>query len=166
MPNPSLVHRVLSAARRWALTAVPVVLAAAQSAASRAPVSTEVMAGDRAAQACFDSMSDGSLGRLTVSPRAVIMDANAALVAQAALVSQHISQAARAALGGVGDSLPAGDAFGVWRESEFDYREFIDTSRELVLRTRFRPARIGGCTIRQLVHLSFKYGGRNAPSSP
>lgn len=46
------------------------------------------------------------------------------------------------------------------------YREFIDASRDRVLRTRFRPARIGGCTIRQLVHLSFNYIGRNPTSSP
>jgi len=43
------------------------------------------------------------------------------------------------------------------------YREFIDASRNVVMRETFRPARIGGCVIRQVVHLSFDYLPRQNP---
>ena len=43
------------------------------------------------------------------------------------------------------------------------YREFIDASRSVVMRETFRAARIGGCVIRQVVHLSFDYLPRQNP---
>jgi hypothetical protein len=45
------------------------------------------------------------------------------------------------------------------------YREFIDASRSVVMRETFRAARIGGCVIRQVVHLSFDYLPRKKPAS-
>jgi len=43
------------------------------------------------------------------------------------------------------------------------YREFIDASRNVVMREAFHLARIGGCVIRQVVHLSFDYLPRQNP---
>jgi hypothetical protein len=86
-------------------------------AASQAPAAVAVMPDDRAGKACLDSLSDASMDRVTVFQHAVLADTNSAIQAQAALVSQHIADAARAALGGGGDSVPAGDALGVWRQS-------------------------------------------------
>lgn len=44
------------------------------------------------------------------------------------------------------------------------YREFIDASRDALMRETFRPARIGGCVIRQVVHVSFDYLPRKKPA--
>lgn len=45
------------------------------------------------------------------------------------------------------------------------YHEFIDATRDVVLRERFRPARIGGCVIRQVVNLSYDYVPRRKAAS-
>lgn len=79
--------------------------------------STGVMADDRAAHVCLDTLSDANLTRVTVSQRAVLTETDPAVLAQSALASQHIAAAARVALGSAGDSLPAGNALGVWRQS-------------------------------------------------
>lgn len=91
-------------------------LASPRAARSHAP-SAGVMAGDRAGHACLDTLSDASLSRVIVSQRAVLTETNPAVLSQSALISQHIALAARAALGAAGDSLPAGNTLGVWRQS-------------------------------------------------
>lgn len=101
---------------RSGIAALLIGLAAPPAAASQAP-SAGVMADDRAGQACLDTLSDANLTRVTVSQRAVVAETNPAVLTQSALISQHIAAAARAALGGVGDSLPAGTELGVWHQS-------------------------------------------------
>jgi hypothetical protein len=101
---------------RLGAAALIMVLTVASGAASQAP-SAGVMAEDRAGHACLDTLSDANLTRVIVSQRAVLTETNPAILTQGALVSQHIASAARAALGGAGDSLPVGNALGVWRQA-------------------------------------------------
>jgi hypothetical protein len=114
---PRNVHPTCSATRRCSVAGLLLVLVLPGLAASQAPAAVAVMPDDRAGKACLDTLSDASLARVTVFQHAVLADTNSAIQAQIALVSQHIAEAARAALGGVGDSVPAGDALGVWRQS-------------------------------------------------
>lgn len=117
MPNNRTVGSISALAfRRFGTAALVALLAVPRVAASQAaPVA--VMADDRAGRACLDTLLDAGLSRLTVFQHAVVADTSAALVAQVGLVSEHIADAARAALGGAGDSVPAGDTLGVWRTS-------------------------------------------------
>ncbi len=98
------------------MAALLLVAAIPMAAVSQAS-SGGVMADARAGHACLDTLSDANLSRVTVSQHAVMTETNPAVVTQTALISQHIAVAARTALGGAGDSLPAGNALGVWRQS-------------------------------------------------
>ena len=109
-PSVSPSRLPLGVAALMLLLAVPV-------AASAQAASSGVMADDRAGRACLDTLSDANLTRVTVSQRAILMETNPAVLAQAALISQRIAATARAALGGVGDALPAANALGVWRQA-------------------------------------------------
>jgi hypothetical protein len=109
-------HSRTSIARLLGSAVLMMVCAWPAVAASQA-ASAGVTADDRAGQACLDTLSDASLSRVIVSQRAVLTETNAAVLTQSALISQHIAAAARTALGGVGDSLPAGNELGVWRQS-------------------------------------------------
>jgi cell division protein FtsB len=109
-PSRSIILRTILAASLQ-------LLVAAHTAASQSAAAVAVMADDIGARACLDSLSDASLGRVTVFQHAVVQDTNSALSAQVGLVSQHIADRARAALGSSGDSIPDGAALGVWRVS-------------------------------------------------
>ena len=102
--------------RQWVCWAVALLSAIPAAAVSQSS-STGVMADDRAAHVCLDTLSDANLTRVTVSQRAVLTETDPAVLTQGALISQHIAAAARVALGSAGDSLPAGNALGVWRQS-------------------------------------------------
>lgn len=70
---------------------------------------------DSAARACLDTLSDASVRPVTVYQVAIASDTSRAVLDEIALISEHMGERVRAALGGGPDSVPSVDTLAAWR---------------------------------------------------
>lgn len=70
---------------------------------------------DSAARACLDTLSVGSLRPVVVYQMATASDTSRAVLDEVALISEHIGEHARTALGGGNDIVPNADTLVAWR---------------------------------------------------
>ncbi|HTL94707.1 MAG TPA: hypothetical protein VL157_04150 [Gemmatimonadaceae bacterium] len=114
-------RRATSARRgRWSVPlGIAFLLASASGASAQGPSLTAPdstwLVQDSVARACLDTLSDGSARPVTVYQIATASDTSRTVLDEIALISQHIGERVRAALGNGRDAVSAVDTLVAWR---------------------------------------------------